>query len=148
MPEKRRPMTRSEMMSRIGPKDTAPELLVRRGLYAKRVGFKLHRKELPGKPDLVLSKYNAVIFVHGCFWHAHKGCKLFQSPATRTHFWEPKLRRNRERDEEVKSLLVESGWRVLTVWECATRSLPVEELIEKIVQWLKSSSISAELSAP
>lgn len=108
-------------MSQIRGKDTAPELLLRRGLHARGFRYRLHGRELPGNPDLVFPKYWAVIFVHGCFWHQHD-CHLFKWPATRREFWENKINRNRERDLKAIDSLIAAGWRVLTVWECALRS--------------------------
>ncbi|UWS78016.1 very short patch repair endonuclease [Phaeobacter sp. G2] len=140
-------MSRSEMMSRIGPKDTKPELVVRRALHACGYRFRLHRKELPGKPDLVLSKYRSAIFVHGCFWHAHEGCRYFKLPKTRREFWEGKLLSNRKRDQTAAQSLIDSGWRVLVIWECATRETPVEKLVDRISEWLQSREKFAEISS-
>ena len=96
-------------MSRIGPKDIKPELVVRRALHAYGYRFRLHRKELPGKPDLVLSKYRSAIFVHGCFWHAHEGCRYFKLPNTRREFWKEKLLSNRKCDQAAINSLMDSG---------------------------------------
>ena len=104
-------------MARIGSKNTAPELVVRRLLHAMGYRFRLHRKDLPGTPDIVLPRFRKVILVHGCFWHAH-GCKIGQPPKSRPEFWEPKLARNRARDEEKCAELHEAGWDVLTLWQC------------------------------
>jgi len=120
MPDNRSPASRSALMSRIGSKNTAPELIVRRLLHRLGYRFRLHRKELPGTPDIVLPGRKTVIFVHGCFWHAH-GCKIGRPPKTRPEFWGPKLARNRERDEDKAAKLVEMGWEVVTVWQCETR---------------------------
>lgn len=108
---------RSERMSRIRGKDTKPELLVRRHLHAKGFRFRLHRKELPGKPDLVLPKYQAVVLVQGCFWHGHE-CQKGRVPGTRSDFWRTKIEANRVRDAANKIALEARGWRVLEVWEC------------------------------
>ncbi|WP_339665587.1 very short patch repair endonuclease [uncultured Pseudomonas sp.] len=113
--------TRSRMMSGIRGKDTAPELAVRRYLHAMGYRFRLHEKNLPGSPDLVLKKHNLVIFVHGCFWHRHPDCFYATSPATRREFWQNKLTRNAQRDEEQRLLLAGLGWRVLVVWECGIK---------------------------
>lgn len=133
-------MTRSVMMSKIGAKDTKPELIVRHGLHRRGYRFSLHSRNLPGRPDLVLRKYRAVILVHGCFWHAHEGCPHFRIPATRTDFWTAKLTRNRNRDREVLGALLEAGWRVLTVWECSIRKMSVDSLIHRITLWLESGA--------
>lgn len=107
-------------MSRIGSKNTAPELIVRRLLHAMGYRFRLHRKDLPGTPDIVLPKLRKAIFVHGCFWHSH-GCKIGQPPKSKLEFWEPKLARNKARDAEKSSLLRQAGWDVLTLWQCEVK---------------------------
>ena len=105
-------------MSRIRSRDTTPELLLRRGLHKRGLRFRLHQSDLPGCPDLVFAKHDVAVFVHGCFWHAHD-CPKFKWPATRRDFWRSKLLKTREHDTFVNTRLVELGWRVLTVWECA-----------------------------
>ncbi|WP_085795637.1 very short patch repair endonuclease [Falsiruegeria litorea] len=140
-------MSRSQMMSRIGSKDTKPELVVRRTLHAYGFRFRLHRKELPGKPDLVLSKYRSAIFIHGCFWHAHEGCRYFRLPKTRREFWQEKLLSNRKRDQAAVQSLIDGGWRVLIVWECATREIQIEKLVTCITDWLQSHEKFAEISS-
>lgn len=107
-------------MSRIGSKNTAPEVIVRRLLHAMGYRFRLHRKDLPGTPDIVLPARRTAIFVHGCFWHAH-GCKIGRPPKTRPEFWGPKLKRNQERDRANVAVLRAAGWAVETVWQCETR---------------------------
>ena len=114
------PEQRRLNMSRIRGKDTQPELLLRRGLHALGCRFRLHRQDLPGRPDLVFPPRRAVIFVHGCFWHGH-GCPLCKMPATRPEFWRAKIGGNRHRDEAAADRLQTMGWRVLVVWECAFR---------------------------
>lgn len=114
------PEQRRLNMSRIRGKDTKPELMLRRGLHAQGFRFRLHRKDLPGRPDLVFPGRRAVIFVHGCFWHGHD-CPMCKMPATRPEFWCVKIGKNRERDQQVVSTLAAAGWRVMTVWECALR---------------------------
>lgn len=114
-------------MSRIGGKDTAPELIVRRLLHRMGYRFRLHRQGLPGTPDIVLPSRKVAIFVHGCFWHAH-GCKIGKPPKSRPDYWFPKLERNRERDAEKKLALEALGWRVLTVWQCEIREVDQLEL--------------------
>ncbi|MGV3576325.1 MAG: very short patch repair endonuclease [Devosia sp.] len=136
------------MMSRIGPKDTKPELVVRRGLHAAGIRFRLHRGDLPGRPDLVLPKYRAVIFVHGCFWHRHEGCANFRLPKTNTEFWRQKIDRNVERDHEAIVKLKKLGWRVLIVWECETRQLPPNNLIDKIMSWIAGALEEGEIPQP
>lgn len=145
MPEKSRPMTRSEMMGNIGPRNTKPEMIVRRGLHRLGFRYSLHKKLLKGKPDLVLPKYRAVIFVHGCFWHAHQGCSYFRLPKTRSEFWKEKLEKNVERDKSTNEALLAAGWRVLTIWECVTRSVSPESLADMIAEWLRNDDISGEI---
>ncbi|MFC3147238.1 very short patch repair endonuclease [Piscinibacterium candidicorallinum] len=112
------PHTRSRMMGAIRGKDTAPELLVRRALHRMGLRFRLGGCGLPGRPDIVLPRHRAVVFVHGCFWHRHQGCARCTTPATNSDFWQRKFARNIERDGEVQRLLVIRGWRVFVVWEC------------------------------
>lgn len=108
-------------MSRIQGKHTKPEMAVRRYLHGQGFRFRLHRKDLPGKPDLVLPRYRLVIFVHGCFWHRHQDCFYATSPATRKEFWRNKLNANVLRDHHQQKALIEQGWRILVVWECGIR---------------------------
>lgn len=115
--------TRSRMMSGIRGKDTKPELEVRRFLHRLGFRYRLHDKRLPGRPDVVLPKYRTVVFVHGCFWHQHPGCRLATKPDTNGEFWRDKLRSNTVRDARNQSKLVELGWRTITVWECQTGDL-------------------------
>lgn len=111
---------RSQMMAGIKGKDTRPEMLVRRALHARGYRFRLHRKDLPGKPDIVLPKYRTVIFVHGCFWHGHD-CHLFKWPKTREEFWREKIGQNMKRDAETVAALWARGWQTIICWECALR---------------------------
>lgn len=110
-------------MARVRSKDTAPELIVRKIVHALGYRFRLHRKDLPGRPDLVLPRHHAVIFVHGCFWHRHHDCRRASLPKSRTEFWRSKLARNSERDAIAQRQLRAAGWRVLVVWECQTKNL-------------------------
>ena len=112
------PQKRSDIMSRVRSKDTGPEMLVRRLVFSMGYRYRLHAKDLPGKPDLVFRRQRKVIFVHGCFWHHHKGCALARIPKSRQDFWIPKLEANRERDQRNKKDLIQAGWRVKTIWEC------------------------------
>jgi len=130
--------TRSRMMSGIRSKNTKPELLIRKGLHARGFRFRLHDKHLPGKPDLVLPKYSAVIFVHGCFWHRHD-CHLFKWPKTRREFWHKKLLRNQEKDVESYASLKKDGWYILTIWECALKGRTrrsLDEVLDMAADWL------------
>ena len=131
---------RSQMMSGIRSKDTRPEMIVRRALHARGFRYRLHVKDLPGKPDLVFPRYRSVVMVHGCFWHGHS-CHLFKVPSTRTEFWLAKIGRNRERDAEVRQALAGLGWRVLEVWECElrdARKAGYQPVVERIAEWLCS----------
>ena len=112
------PATRSRMMSSIRGKDTKPEMEVRRRLHAAGLRYRLHVSDLPGKPDVVLPRHKAVVFVHGCFWHRHAGCKYAYTPKSRPEFWLPKLEGNARRDAAAEVALREAGWQVFTVWEC------------------------------
>lgn len=109
------------MMAGIRRADTKPELLVRKALFSKGFRFRLHRKDLPGSPDIVLPRHRVVFFVHGCFWHQHSGCPLVKKPATNPEFWSTKLGKNQERDRRNVEALIQAGWRVRVVWECVTR---------------------------
>lgn len=148
MPDVLSPQQRSYCMSQIRGKDTKPEYLIRKGLFALGFRYRLHQRSLPGCPDLVLPKYKAVIFVHGCLWHRHK-CVLFQWPRTNAEFWRRKIDRNCQNDERNLIKLQSSGWRVLTVWECALRGktrLDPAVLMNKIVRWLSSRRKRAEIA--
>ncbi|MGO9018700.1 MAG: very short patch repair endonuclease [Syntrophobacteraceae bacterium] len=123
------PAQRSQCMSKIKGKNTAPELAVRSLLHRMGFRFRIHAKDLPGCPDIVLPKYRSVIFVHGCFWHQHAGCKYAYTPKTRRSFWHEKLRRNVERHGIVAEKLTGMGWRVITIWECELSR--TEQLLER-----------------
>ncbi|TAM10813.1 MAG: DNA mismatch endonuclease Vsr [Nevskiaceae bacterium] len=110
--------TRSRMMAGIRGRDTKPELAVRRYLHARGLRYRIAPRDLPGRPDIVLPRWHAVIFVHGCFWHRHPGCQYATTPATRPEFWRAKFAANTRRDEQVRRELISGGWRVLVVWEC------------------------------
>ena len=141
--------TRSKMMSGIKGSNTRPEMTVRRYLHSSGFRFRLHRKDLPGRPDIILSKYRLAIFVHGCFWHAHQGCKYFKVPKTRPDFWAAKLQANINRDHKSVDALVKMGWRVLCVWECATRDHKTCELLgNEMVHWINSNAPLGEIGGP
>lgn len=123
------------MMSAIRGKDTAPEMLVRRYLHARGLRFRLHAKHLPGRPDLLLPKYRAAIFVHGCFWHQHPGCIYAYTPKSNRAFWTAKLRRNVERDRETISRLRNMGWRVNVIWECEVAN---KRKLDRLLTWVRS----------
>ena len=133
------PATRSQMMAAITAKNTKPELMIRKSLFARGFRYKLHEKTLPGKPDIVLPKYRAVIEVRGCFWHRHL-CKDFKWPKTRKQFWKNKLEANYYRDAQNLEALEDLGWRVLVVWECSIRNRTSEEIgmqIDDIASWIR-----------
>ncbi len=115
------PERRSWLMSRVASKNTSPELRVRRAAHAVGLRFRLHRADLPGKPDLVFPKYRVALFVHGCFWHRHPNCRKSSTPKTRTTFWDNKFAANVARDRQVIKALRRIGWRVVVVWECQTK---------------------------
>ena len=140
------PETRSRNMSAIKGKDTKPEMLIRRGLHAHGFRYTLHDNRLPGKPDLVLPKYNAAILVHGCFWHCHE-CGIFRWPKTRTDFWRKKIEANAERDQrQLDELNYDWKMRSLVVWECALKGKhkrPIDEVVDQVDCWF-----SLEISDP
>jgi DNA mismatch endonuclease (patch repair protein) len=139
-------LTRSRMMAGIRGKDTKPELALRRSLHALGFRYRLHAKGFPGRPDLVLAKHRAAIFVHGCFWHRHPGCRFAATPATRPDFWAAKFAANMERDEAVRSALLSAGWRVGTVWECALRSeSALWSARDMLVAWLEGTGLELEV---
>lgn len=115
------PAKRSEMMAGIGSKNTKPEIAVRKILHAAGFRYRLHRRDLPGKPDVVLPKFKTVIFVNGCYWHGHEDCDLFRPPKTRTDFWMGKISGNKERDRRKTDELIKLGWNVIVIWECALK---------------------------
>ena len=138
--------TRSRMMSGISGKNTKPELALRRALHARGFRFRLHSGKIYGRPDLVLPKHRAVVFVHGCFWHRHEGCRYTTIPASRSGFWQTKFDTNVARDSAVRKKLREDGWRLATVWECALRRPEqVEASTESLSIWLRSEELQIEI---
>ena len=135
------PEQRSRNMSRIRGKDTALEMKIRSLLHRLGYRYRLHRKELPGTPDIVFPARRSVIFIHGCFWHGHD-CAKAALPTSNREFWGNKIGRNKERDCCVQAALIQEGWRVLTVWQCQTRDIPV--LQERLVDFLKAGTIRDE----
>ena len=127
-------ITRSYNMSQIKSKDTTPELLIRKFLFANGFRYKLHDKTMPGKPDIVLPKFKTVIFVNGCFWHGHKNCSFFKLPKTRTKWWKEKIEKNRMNDTLKQSKLVEMNYRVITVWECEIKNKTIYTNLVKNVK--------------
>ncbi len=127
-------------MSGIRERNTKPEIFVRSLLHREGFRFRLHVRELPGKPDIVLPKYRAAIFVHGCFWHGHN-CSLYRLPGTRPDFWQDKIDRNRARDRRVRDGLLAAGWRVAVVWECALRGAATDpgRVAQHLAGWLRGN---------
>lgn len=141
-------MTRSAVMARVKGMDTKPELVIRSGLHGRGIRYRLHRKDLPGRPDIALSRYRAVIEVRGCFWHGHAGCG--RRPKSNQDFWNGKIDGNRARDRRNLRALRDLGWRVLVVWECAMVGpgrWPPETLVDAVVTWLESEAAEGELMA-
>jgi DNA mismatch endonuclease (patch repair protein) len=126
------PEARSYNMSMIKGKNTKPEIIVRKFLHSKGFRFRLHKKDLPGKPDVVLPKYRTVIFIHGCFWHGHKNCKYFVVPKTRTKWWVNKIEGNRLTDKRNNAQLRKAGWKIITLWECQLRPKIVLKTLPKL----------------
>lgn len=134
-------------MAAIRGKDSAPELTVRRALHRAGLRYRLHARHLPGTPDVVMPKYRLAIFVHGCFWHRHAHCKLAATPSSRRAFWLKKFRANARRDKRARALLAEQGWRVIVVWECATRGMQWHTKLEKkLIAAIKGSRRSMGLA--
>lgn len=132
------PEKRSSMMSGIRGKNTRPEVLVRKAIFAEGLRFRIHRKDLPGKPDIVLPGRKVLIFVHGCFWHQHEACRYAKMPTSNVEFWQKKLNENLSRDKKIQEKLNRSGWRVLTVWECATRDRSIFEVLGYLIRrWIE-----------
>ena len=139
--------TRSRMMSGIGAKHTKPEMVVRKALFASGYRFRLHQRDLPGAPDVVMSGRRIAVFVHGCFWHMHAGCRYSTLPANRADFWLAKLLGNRERDLRAVDALRADGWRVLVVWECATRDHAIlTGLSDRLATWVEGQDSFGEIS--
>ena len=133
------------MMAGIRARNTRPELKLRSALHAAGLRYRIHRKELPGNPDLVFPKFRAVMFVHGCFWHRHPGCPKATSPSTRPDFWADKFAKNVERDGRSRQSLLDANWRVGTVWECTLKELGTERLVEAVQNWLHSDGLQFEI---
>lgn len=139
---------RRSMMSGIRSKDTKPEMRIRKALYSRGYRYRLHSSKIPGKPDIIMRKCNAVIFIHGCFWHGHN-CKLFRLPKTRTAFWENKINTNRKRDRQVISMLQKDGWRIAVIWECSMRGkgkMNFKDLMDRLTDWIESDSKTLTLT--
>ncbi|MEZ5017872.1 MAG: DNA mismatch endonuclease Vsr [Flavipsychrobacter sp.] len=128
--------TRSYNMSQVKGKDTKPELLVRKFLHANGFRYRLHVKDLASKPDIVLPKYNTVIFVHGCFWHGHKNCKYFTIPKTKTEWWTKKINGNIANDQKTIHQLQGAGWNIITIWTCELKPKKLDETLSNLIDKL------------
>jgi DNA mismatch endonuclease (patch repair protein) len=138
--------TRSRMMAGIKGKNTGPERVLRQAMHKQGFRFRLHARQLPGRPDLLFPKYKAAVFVHGCFWHRHRNCRYATTPATRPEFWQTKFASNVARDRASVTALINSGWRVAIVWECSLRnSVGVQETADMLSDWLVSGAKRLEL---
>lgn len=144
------PAKRSQMMAGIRGKDTKPEIEIRKQLFALGYRYRLHDSKLPGKPDLILPRFNAVIFFNGCFWHVHD-CELFKWPSSHAKFWKKKFSRNKEKDHENNEALKKLGWRILTIWECSYRSSgkkdwsKIKVIAGMVEEWLASTNKTGEI---
>jgi DNA mismatch endonuclease, patch repair protein len=139
--------TRSRMMSGIRAKNTKPELALRKHLHWAGLRYRLHVSDLPGRPDIVLPKWRAVVFVHGCFWHGH-ACPLFRMPKTRSDWWSAKIEKNRDNDARAQVTLELAGWRTMTVWECSMRGGTAEspaQVASAVIDWLRSGLMTGEI---
>lgn len=125
---------RSEIMKAVKSKDTKPEIIVRKFLFANGFRYRLHDKSLPGKPDIKLTKYKIVVFVNGCFWHGHLDCNIYVMPKTNIEFWSNKIKTNVNRDKEKIMRLQALGWKVITVWECQLKKSRVEESLRQLIE--------------
>jgi DNA mismatch endonuclease, patch repair protein len=130
------PEVRSRMMAGIRSKNTAPELLLRRHLFAAGFRFRLHVRGMPGRPDLVFPRFRSAVFVHGCFWHQHQGCRYATTPASNAEFWKRKFADNRARDARSIAELISHDWRVLTVWECELSGASLPATCSRVAEWL------------
>lgn len=135
-------------MASIRGRNTAPEVALRSAIHRLGLRFRLHCAGLPGRPDVVLPRHRAVVFVHGCFWHRHPGCRLAYSPGSRVDFWQAKFAGTVERDARQRAALLGNGWRVVTVWECALRERGAEDVARELARWLGGAGAELEIGAP
>ena len=137
------PQQRHRCMSHIRSKDTKPELTVRNWLWSHGYRYRLNVKNVPGKPDIVMRRYRTAIFVNGCFWHGHEGCKDFSIPKSNTEFWETKISRNRQRDQQNYDILQQNGWQVIVVWECQLTPTKIDHTMRDVELLLNEKMLSA-----
>lgn len=137
--------TRSRMMAGIRGRNTRPEVALRSCLHRSGFRFRIHSRDLPGRPDIVLPRFRAAVFVHGCFWHRHSGCRFATVPATRPEFWAAKFAGNVERDSRARKDLLDAGWRVGIVWECSLKQHGVGFVADRLISWLTSPGKLIEL---
>ena len=128
---------RHKCMSNVRNKNTKPEIMVRKFLFSHGFRFRINKKELPGKPDIVLPKYKTIIFVNGCFWHGHENCKHATLPVTNHEFWETKISINKARDKEVRERLTNEGWRIIDIWQCQLKPKTKEQTLDNLISILK-----------
>ena len=134
------PQQRHRCMSHIRSKATKPEMLVRKWLWAHGYRYRLNVKSVPGKPDIVMRKYRTAIFVNGCFWHGHEGCKYFVMPKTNTDFWQNKIEYNRQRDQKNYDTLINAGWQVIVLWQCKLAKQELELTMQSVALALNQNS--------
>lgn len=137
--------TRSRMMAGIRGKNTKPELLLRSALHKRGFRYRIHVRDLPGNPDMVFAKYNAIIFVHGCFWHRHEGCRYATTPSSNEDFWKVKFEATIKRDLLIIKQLEEAGWRIAVIWECSLKARKISNISDTIASWLKTHKRKLEL---
>lgn len=141
------PEQRSRCMAAIKGKDTKPEMIVRKYLFSSGLRFRIQTRKLPGTPDIVLPKYKTVIFVNGCFWHGHEGCKYFRLPKANVDFWQTKITRNIERDAETEAELIRLGWKVIRIWECEIKAVTGRmERLDKLYDQIVTPDLYSEES--
>lgn len=125
---------RSEVMSKIRATDTKPELTIRKFLFSKGFRFRIHQKNLPSKPDIVLKKHNSIVLVNGCFWHGHKNCKNFRMPKSKLYYWQPKISNNIKKDITNRRKLKKMGWKVIVIWECDLKKSKIETTFRNLIK--------------
>ena len=139
------PSARSRLMAGVRQRDTKPELILRSALHRLGYRYRVNQRRLPGSPDLVFAGRRAVIFVHGCFWHDHSGCKFATKPKSQVEFWSEKFRANKERDQRNYAALKADGWKTLVVWECSLKGVNLSKTIEQTAEWLIRPTTYREL---